>query len=288
MSQQSDAALGLLVFCAEDMYTRAPTMLDPPPDPRLSPEWIVLGYLTAQDAIFREGATLAWDLRQVSCYGFLARSVTDPSRYVAAIRGTEGVLAWVDDAKFSQTTHPIAGMVEVGFYGIYRSLRYTPIGANVASQDANLGIAEAVGAGSVTVIGHSLGSAIGTYLALDLAHDGLGHRVSLLTLASPHPGNQAFAAAVNVLVPDHRAYAYDLDIVPKMPFGFDYCSLPGLIILRPGSVQARIKMAIGCWHHIASYLAMMDYSLMDWATVPCFDADMASCIKGPLADTWRR
>src|SRR5208282_200633 len=54
-------------------------------------------------------------------------------------------------------------------------------------------IADAAGAaGTATVVRHSLGAALATYLTLDLARGGLSGRVSACLFASPHTGNQAF------------------------------------------------------------------------------------------------
>ena len=48
-----------------------------------------------------------------------------------------------------------------------------------------------VGAGTVTVTGHSLGSALATYLTLDVAV-GLGDRATACLFASPRTGDAAW------------------------------------------------------------------------------------------------
>jgi hypothetical protein len=53
------------------------------------------------------------------------------------------------------------------------------------------GLVERIGAGAVTVIGHSLGSALATYLTYDLAK-ALKEKVSACLFASPRSGNKTW------------------------------------------------------------------------------------------------
>jgi hypothetical protein len=161
------------------------------------------------------------------CYGYLAERGW-VREMVAVIRGTDGFVEWIEDAEFVPIPYsPQIGLsaglgamsVEQGFWTLYASMQLispigTPLGVLAPS------IATAVGpAGMVTVIGHSLGSALATYLTLDLARGGLAGRVSACLFASPHTGNQAFVELFDQTIVDYRLFNYILDIVPRVCWG---------------------------------------------------------------------
>jgi triacylglycerol lipase len=74
-----------------------------------------------------------------------------------------------------------------------------------------------MGADTVTVCGHSLGSAIATYLSFDVAKL-LGARASACLFASPRTGGQIWTAAYAAQVSTYRLVNYVLDVVPYVPF----------------------------------------------------------------------
>lgn len=281
ISDSEAAALSLFVMYAMDQYLADPTNLAPSPDPRLS-SWQVVGYLTAMDCVLRSGA--AAKQGDERCYGYLAESLDAPGTFVAAIRGTNGIIEWIEDAEFSSVPHPTAGKVESGFWGIYASMSYRPIGqcGSMPTVMAASGIAAAVGSGSLTVIGHSLGAPLAAYLTFDLAAiDLLGDRVQGCFFASPRPGDQIFARALDARVKTYRVYNYDLDIVPRVPVGPDYCDLLRVQWITLENSQARIGFSPGCGHHLACYAAQLGFKLLDWRSLPGQDAQYAACIKGP-------
>jgi triacylglycerol lipase len=274
------AELALLVAYAMDQYQAEPTSLAPAPDTRLAPKWRVLGYITATDCLFRAGH--AAEAGDTVCYGFLAQVVDKPDVFVAAIRGTNGILEWIEDAQFSSVPHPTVGRVESGFFGVYRSMQYRPIGGEILP--AARGISSAVGQGSLIVLGHSLGSALATYLTFDLAHPGkLGPRVQGCFFASPRPGDADFARAFDERVQTYALWNYELDVVPRVPFGPDYTDLPKVNLISSKSAQARIRFDLDCHHHIICYAAMLDWGLFaDWPAFNVPDQAYAvACIKGP-------
>src|SRR5580658_6659052 len=119
---KADAELGYLIAIAFDMYR--PGVLAPAADPRLAPNWVIRGYLTALDAILPPLGPL--QLGTKTYYGFLVESATKPGTFVAAIRGTADPVEWVIDAQFMKVPHHAGGMVEQGFNGLYQTMRYQP------------------------------------------------------------------------------------------------------------------------------------------------------------------
>jgi hypothetical protein len=155
-------------------------------------------------------------------------------------------------------------------------MRYLPVGgAEVPVTE----IPESI-AGQLVVAGHSLGSALATYLAHDLAPL-LGDRLTARLFASPRPGDTTYGHAYMAAVPDTVAYAYLLDLVPRVPFGLSYAALPATSIIHPDTAEAKIRLNPACWHHLLSYASMMNYGLLDWRKVPTEDQSLASCIGGP-------
>jgi triacylglycerol lipase len=281
MSTKDDVAMGLMVMFVADMNTMFPATIAPPIDGRLAADWKVLGYLTATDALLAaNGGQLAKG--QEVFYGVLARSLADPTKHVAAVRGTAGIVEWIEDAKFISIDNPAgAGRVESGFWDIYASMQFKTSATDVGVP-AKAGIAAAVGAsGSVTVAGHSLGSALATYLAFDLAGPTLlGTRVSALFFASPHPGDDVFVSAFDArLTGRYTLYNYFLDAVPRVPFGPDYAHLPHVTDLRPSDVEARIRFELACSHHIVCYCSMLDYAQATAVPKISADACCVECVK---------
>lgn len=84
------------------------------------------------------------------------------------------------------------------------------------------------------VTGHSKGGAMATFAAWQLTRSGL-RPASVVTFASPRPGDAAFAAAYTALGLAHRRYENYLDAVPFYPPDFD--SLDPLRALPGWSAQ---------------------------------------------------
>lgn len=277
----ADARLALLTLAAEDSYEAAyeragAPIVQVPADPRLSPDWTVCGVLTAQDAVFRKFLSL--DVRR-AFYGWLLRSTSVTSQFLAVIRGTQSAVEWWMDAHFlPSTAHPAGGNVESGFYSLYRTLAYLPVGG---SEELPLvsALTAAVGDGTLTITGHSLGAAAATFLTFDLADQHrLSHRVHGRFFASPKPGDERFAQAFDGQVADYVSYAFDQDEVPRTPPGFDYRPLPRLTTLTAGDVG--IKDSVLCHHHLVTYASLLD-PLLDLSTLPPQDAPYLACLLKP-------
>ena len=281
---------GFLALYAEDMYVAGATA--PHDEPRIGAAgWDVLAYLTAVDSVLPDRALLpAGALKsslpgQTVFYGYLARSRADASAHVVAVRGTDGFAEWVIDADFAPRPCPSAAgaQVEMGFWSIYATMKLVGLDGAAIGANAAAGIAATVGAGAVVVTGHSLGSAIATYLSFDLAK-AMGGRARACLLASPRTGDPAWTAAYQATVADYRVTNYVLDVVPYVPFDapplLRYATLATTTILQPASAQADIRFDLTCDHHILCYCAMIDY-VGTKKRLDQEDASMWSCVIGP-------
>ena len=283
ITDRQAVGFGFLAMIAEDMYAGANLgSLNPPVDPRIAATgWTVVAYFTAQDVLIPppEAASqrISVDPSKRVFFGFLARSNADPNTYAAVVRGTEGIVEWVIDAEFLLVPHPRypGRLVEQGFWDIYQTMSLAdPANGRTTHPNAAEGVADAVGAGTVMVAGHSLGSALATYFALDLAEK-LGSKVSACLFASPRTGDQAWAELFAATVSDYRLFNYILDIVPHVPT-IGYAALPNATVIQPATAQASVRLDIFCDHHAICYCAMIDYAIKPPVTNA--DRDSLACV----------
>ena len=296
---------GLSVMYSMDIYrqrTCPPSPFTMPPTP--SGGGTLIGFVMGTDTIVighpAPNAALIGGLTTTVCYGTVIRR--GPAEVVVALRGTDGFAEWAEDGEFILTPYipadplapaPPGVQVELGFFGIYRSLVLADVHGAVIGPLATklpgfLGPDDKVPDTKVIVAGHSLGGPLATYLTLDLARGPLRDRVSGCYFASPHPGNQAFAALFDQVVgPNYVVYNYLLDIVPRVPpTEFGYSALSKVEVIQPVTAQADIKLDIGCNHHVVCYLAMLDYAATMAALkpVPAGEEGSVKCIRGPATD----
>ena len=208
--------------------------------------------------------------------------------YVLAIRGTSDPTEWWDDLT-SMVPWPweaFGGDVGYGFFRIYQTLRMIyPLKGQALTEAAPAGQGEsleaagsfadqvaeavrrhaaetqpataqatAVAQKSVTVVAHSLGSALAT---LYVADNSLTKKVKtplLCTLASPRVGDYTFATTFDGLgIPSWRI-VNELDIVPKLPI-FPFWHIETEHIYNSGSSTV---WSLECWHSIDTYLNLLD------------------------------
>jgi triacylglycerol lipase len=274
----TDAELIDLVWWAEDAYSAAlaapgADLAAVAADVRLTGAWNVRATLTGQDAILRMGPLVLGAQRVF--YGWLLESKASPGAFVLAIRGTDGILEWLEDAEFApMETHPVDGRVESGFWGIYQSMMLRR--GDGPDEPLVAGIAAIVGAGSLQAAGHSLGAPLATYAAFELADpDLLGRQVTARLFASPRPGDGRFAAAFACRVLWHVMYANKADLVPRVPFGFGYAHVPNVTELTPDGL---VRPSIACQHHSLVYRYLIEPETFDPKWVTARDADEASCL----------
>ena len=207
--------------------------------------------------------------------GIVAINGADPTDVFLAIRGTLDIWEWIQDAKFLLRSFPSvsgSGLTEDGFTDMYLSFSLAggpPSGTFLADLIALL----PSGANTrLTVAGHSLGGALSTLLALDLAAN-TTLPVTLYTLASPRVGDVTFERLFNHVVPNAYRIANRLDIVPKVPPPLLYVHVGDETELVPGP---NLKFDLACEHHLTSYFNMLSTLIGTQAAYPI----QPNCAKG--------
>ncbi len=211
-------------------------------------------------------------LARIVPIGFVARNILSPLDAVIVVRGTEGIWEWIQDAKILPIPCPIvpgAGLTEDGFTDMYKSMRIAP---DVNSPRLAASLQNVLNGDNcnVTICGHSLGSALVTLLALDVAVNTPYKQPTLYTFASPRVGDLHFANYFNVSVPDCYRIANRMDIVTHVPAPPLYIHVGDETELNPGS---NIANTLLCMHDMATYLSMLSGGAT--ALTP-------SCVKAPV------
>jgi hypothetical protein len=185
---------------------------------------------------------------------------------VISIRGTEGIFEWVHDAEFLQVPCPFlatAGHTDDGFTDMYTSMttNAAPDSASVVKALPTLTFDNPVS--SVTICGHSLGGALATLLALDLAATAADpanpeyaefRNPTVYTYGSPRTGDSAFANKFNQEVTDSNRIENRLDIVPHLPppwLNYEHVNTP--YELTP----VQVNYGLYCEHSITTYLYLL-------------------------------
>lgn len=185
---------------------------------------------------------------------------------VIALRGTEGIMEWVQDARFLAVPCPFlpgAGNTEDGFTAMYQSLAISPSAGATSVARSLAGLPWKRKVTSLTICGHSLGGALATLLAADVAANGADpfKVATVYTYASPKTGDPVFVSAYNHLVPDTSRIANRLDLVPKLPLPPLYDHVLGLFDLNPVKLgippTVLVKCDIPCEHFLNSYLFLL-------------------------------
>ena len=230
------------------------------------------------------GNDLATDLNlrrgeQIVSFGLVLQASNND--VVIAIRGTDGIWEWIHDAEFGLVPCPFlagAGNTEDGFTALYKSLRISEAPDSMTIVDALRTLPFNKPVGSMTIIGHSLGGALATLMALDLAANTSFRNPTVYTYASPRTGDALFARTYNSVVPNTVRIAHRPDIVPKLPLPPLYEHVQGFYELSSLSVQPfpslpklLVKPDVGCWHHLTTYLHLL--SLKGGGTILPLDSD---------------
>lgn len=189
--------------------------------------------------------------------GIVAADDADPTDVVVAVRGTLTIWEWIQDCKFLYkpfTNIPGAPLTEDGFTDMYLSFSFAEPRAAAAVTFIDDLIGGLPPNARVTVAGHSLGSALATLLALDLAVHTHELPLTLYTLASPRVGDRTFQQIFEHTVPNAFRVANRIDIVPKVPPPLMYVHVGDETELVP---DGTLRFDTGCEHHLTSYFHML-------------------------------
>ncbi|KAG8063371.1 hypothetical protein GUJ93_ZPchr0003g16616 [Zizania palustris] len=137
---------------------------------------------------------------------------------IVSIRGTQenSVQNWIKDMLWKQEDLNYPSMpkakVHTGFYSSYNNTLLRPAIANAVRKARELH-----GDMNIIVTGHSMGGALASFCALDLAITHGGDNVFLMTFGQPRVGNAAFASYFAKYVPNTIRMTHEHDIVPHLP-----------------------------------------------------------------------
>jgi hypothetical protein len=160
--------------------------------------------------------------------GVFHASATDGQAYVgycpklnavvASIRGTESLANWIENLELSHA-FPVTApswmpqdiKIHKGFYSVYQDL------TSVGMTDTMVNTIKAHPNATILIVGHSLGGAIATMMASDLAAN---HNIvadDVYTFGQPRVGNEAFAMWYRSTIDGHYRVTHYKDIVPHLP-----------------------------------------------------------------------
>ena len=280
------AFYGQFVAATYDMFAVNNDDLRPAPK-NIPPGWELSAWINMSDFLFQITAS--------KFYGIVVHEIANPDNRIIAIRGTEGLVEWLDDAAsfvmvpFKQV--PSAGRVAFGFDNIYSTMKVVPVPRTVPGQttlaeaeptgsfgdqleqlalrrETERGVAHAFAAGRsrrdrpTVVTGHSLGSALAKLFVLE---NSVKHKfdISLIsTLASPKVGDLEFKHVFAGLPLISWRIVNSRDLVPKLPptipFILDYEHVDEAY---PFDSWPFAKKSLSCYHSIDTYLHWLNGSL---------------------------
>lgn len=137
---------------------------------------------------------------------------------IVSIRGTQenSIQNWIKDLIWKQVKLNYPNMpnakVHIGFYSSYNNTVLRPAITNAVRKARKLH-----GHSDVIVTGHSMGGALASFCALDLAMSFGSNNVHLMTFGQPRVGNAAFASYFAQYVPYTVRMTHERDIVPHLP-----------------------------------------------------------------------
>jgi predicted lipase len=282
------AFYGQFVAAAYEMFKANENDLRPVPK-SIPSGWELSAWINMSDFLFQT--------KDPKFYGIVVHEIANPDNRIIAIRGTEGIVEWLDDAAsiamvpFKQV--PSAGRVAFGFDNIYSTMKVVPVphtapgklAAAVAEPDltgsfgdqieqlvlrreAERGVVHQFAAGRTRrgrptiVTGHSLGSALATLFVLE---NSVKHKldISLIsTLASPKVGNLEFKHIFDALPLTSWRIVNIRDVVPKLP-----PTIPFILDYEHVDVACSFDSALfakknlGCYHSVDTYLHWLNNSL---------------------------
>ena len=247
MDLQRALNLGQFVSAAENPVSTSPIQYAIP-----------FGFQRVQVIYGNDLATDINAVKDIVPFGFIAKSPDPANDFVVAIRGTDSIWEWIQDARFDRVTcpcAPAAGESDDGFTDVYESLVVAADGSGARVVDVLRGLLNSVGNATLAITGHSLGAALATLLALEVTRSGAFATPEVITFASPLVGNPQFAGAYNAAVPNPWRIANLVDIVPKLPppfWGYEHVNQ-----LFSVNSLGKARLDPVCAHHLTTYLFLL-------------------------------
>lgn len=281
------AFYGQFVAAAYAMYAADENNLRPAPQ-KIPAGWQLSAWIQMSDFLFQIAAP--------KFYGIVVHEIVNPDNRIVAIRGTEGIIEWIDDASsilmvpFRQV--PSAGRVAFGFDNIYSTMKVVPVPPVTRGLEAPAPEPELTGsfgdqleqlvqrreaerpavrdlaAGRTrrerptVVTGHSLGSALAKLFVLENSTKHKFDISVISTLASPKVGNLEFKQIFDALPLSSWRIVNTRDVVPKLPptipFVLDYEHVNEAYSFDSGAFA---KKNLGCYHSIDTYLHWLNKDL---------------------------
>lgn len=140
-------------------------------------------------------------------FGFV---ITSDQCSILAFRGSGSTVDWVSDFIAQQTPYspvPNAGLTHKGFTDIYMSAR----------SSVHMLLNQLPADKPLFITGHSLGGALATLAALDVARNTVFSSPVVYTFAAPRVGDPSFVQTYNYTVHTHWRFQNEFDIVPHLP-----------------------------------------------------------------------
>lgn len=147
----------------------------------------------------------------------------DLNAIVVAFRGTQehSIQNWIEDLFWKQLDLNYPGMpdamVHRGFYYAYHNTTLRSGVLNAVKTGKIL-----YGDLPIMVTGHSMGGAMASFCALDLAVNCGTRNIQVMTFGQPRIGNAAFASYFNQHVPNAIRVTHENDMVPHLPPCYTY------------------------------------------------------------------
>lgn len=245
--------LGRFVLAAYDLYTAGDPPDFAPPD-----GYSLVAKIYADD--------ITDNLPDYKVFGFIARSGSD---VIVAIRGTENIAEWVMNFIFLTVPFPYvsAGRTEQGFTYFYTTFHTGTDSSTPRVVDVLRGLTADGTVKTLRISGHSLGSALATLLAIDVAGNGVFTSPTVYTFASPRVGDKVFAGTYDSLVPVSWRIANINDVVTQLPPAFaGYVHVDAEV---PINSDDHTRHNFHCWHALLTYMNTLDPSIaLDADCVP--------------------
>jgi hypothetical protein len=185
---------------------------------------------------------------------------------VIAVRGTEGIHEWMQDVRFLLVPCAFlvgAGRTEDGFTAMYLSFTTDPAPGSPAVSKALAKLRWRKPVKTLTICGHSLGGALATLLAMDVAVNTEFTDPMVYSYASPRAGDGAFAATYDHAVQRTCRIANRMDLVPKLPLPPLYEHVASLYDLNPVTFgpppRVLVKTDLVCEHVLTTYLHLLTH-----------------------------